>query len=208
MEDKKQAEGNKKPAEEVKQEVILMNNKFLEVMSQYLHREGTNDYTKEKLIIEEVRDKSGQKVNPIWEKDWKEAACGIETRMDSSDRQYVRIYRKACPVRIKFQKYHEYGTYDGYGNSCVDSYCYWVQYKAERILKKAFYLIVAVLFIAFIIFIHGQHQRWLLRERLNKVKQAGIVYYKFDYRFGEGNAIILTHGKDKDLISVKMIKVL
>ncbi len=132
MEDKKEM---KKPAEEGKEDVVLIN-KFLEVMSQYLHREGTNDYTKERLIIEEVRDKSGQKINPVWEKEWKEVVCGIETRMDSSDQQYVRIYRQACPVRIKFQKHYEYGTYDGYGDSRIDSHYYWVRYKTRLKLKE------------------------------------------------------------------------
>ena len=115
--------------EEVKREINPIMNEFLEIRSEYLHREGTNDYTKDKIIIEEIVDKSGQKVSPVWEKDWKEAACGIESREDS-DYQYVRIYRQACPVRIKFQKYYEYASYDDSEHSSIDRSYYWVQYEA------------------------------------------------------------------------------
>jgi len=115
--------------EELKREVIPMMKKFVEVRSKYLHREGTNDYTKDKIIIEEIVDKTGQKVNPVWGKDWREVVRGIETREDS-DCQYVRIYRQACPVRIRFQKYYEYASYDDSEHSCIDSCYYWVEYEA------------------------------------------------------------------------------
>lgn len=105
-----------------------ITGEFIVVKSQYLHREGTNDYTKDKLIIEDIVDKTGSKVKPVWGKDWEGVTCGIETRGDSDQRQ-VRIYRKASGARIKFQEYHEYGAYDDYRNSSVDSRYYWVQYE-------------------------------------------------------------------------------
>jgi hypothetical protein len=127
-----------------------ITGKFIEVKSNYLHHEGTNDYNKDKLIIEDIVDKTGQKINPVWKKEWKEIAPGIETRGDSSDtdEQHVRIYRKACPVRIKFQQYHEYGTYDDHEHSSSDSRNYWVKYginaKPPFKLRKA--LIYSFLF--------------------------------------------------------------
>jgi hypothetical protein len=105
-----------------------ITGEFIEVKSQYLHREGTNDYTKDKLIIEDIVDKAGNKIKPVWGKPWKEVACGIETRADS-DEQQVRIYRSATGARIKFQEYHEYGAYDDCGHSSTVSRYYWVKYE-------------------------------------------------------------------------------
>ncbi len=195
--------------EEIRREIIPAMNKFVEARSSYLHHEGTNDYTKDKTIIEDIVDKFGKKVNPVWGKDWKEVVNGIEIREDSSGEQQVRIYRWACPARIKFQEYHEYGEYDScggyddYKDSPASSYYYWVQYESgrKRLLKRTFYLGIIALTIFFAMFIYEQYQRRLLRWELSQVEKVKVVYCRTNFHPSGGNTVILAADKDKDLIS-------
>jgi hypothetical protein len=68
-------------------------------------------------------------------------------------------------------------------------------------MKMIFYLGIAVLLIASIIFMHEQYQHRLLRQGLDKVEKVKVIYYGGNYQFGGGNITVLTVDKDKDLIS-------
>lgn len=196
------------PKEELRRRVIPVHESFVEVNSTYLHFEGTNDYTKEKTIIEDIVDKFGKKINLVWEEEWKEVVPGIVTREDLRQ-QHVRIHQRACPVRIKFQNYHEYGEYDNcggyddYKDSPVSSYYYWVQYESgrQRFIKRVLYLGIIALIAVSAMFIREQYHRRLLRWELDQVENVKVVYYGENFHPSGNNTVILAAGKNKDLIS-------
>jgi len=196
----------------MRKEFIPALNNFIELQSEYIHHEGTNDYTKEKIIIEEIVDKSGQKVDPVWERKWKEIFPGVATmEYEDIDQQRVRISQAACPVHIRFQEYHEYGEYDGsqYGAyedsdfSPTQSRYYWVQYESgrKRLLKRALYLGIIALIAVSAMFIRGQYQSRLLRWELDQVEKVKIIYHGSYYHPGGGSPVVLTAEKNKGLIS-------
>lgn len=197
--------------EDIRKEFIPALKYFIEVRSEYIHQEGTNDYTKYKLIVEEIVDKAGQKVDPVWEKKWTEISPGITTMEDEDIDQRVRVFQAACPVRIRFQEYHEYGEYDGSGGgayndpnfSPIQSRYYWVQYESgrKRFLKKALYLGIITLIAVSAMFIYGQYHQRLLRWDLDRVEKVKVIYYGSNYHPGGGSPVVLTAKKDKDLIT-------
>jgi|GEM_PF-2620213 len=118
--------------EKIEKEFVPMFYNFIEVRSSYIHYEGTNDYTKDKTTIEEIVDKNGQKVKPVWGRKWQEVSPGVKT-IEDADGECMFIHGSACPVRVKFKDYHEYGEYDSSGGGYVErdfspaqSSYYWV----------------------------------------------------------------------------------
>lgn len=112
------------------EEVIRISNNFAEARSHYWHSEGTNDYKNSAIHIEKIVDRKGQVVGAVWQDDWTEVSPGIETRKEKG--HHVRIHRHACPVRIQFQRWYEYVSYDDSAYSFSESANYWVRYEAEN----------------------------------------------------------------------------
>jgi len=196
--------------EKIEKEFVPMFYNFIEVRSSYIHYEGTNDYTKDKTTIEEIVDKNGQKVNPVWGRKWQEVSPGVKT-IEDADGECMFIHGSACPVRVKFKDYHEYGEYDSSGGGYVErdfspaqSSYYWVQYESgrKRLIKRAVYFgAVALILTAAAMFVREQYQNRLLRWGLGQVKTVNVIYHGGNYHTSAGRTAVLTMEKDKDIIA-------
>ena len=103
----------------------------------YSHgRSGTNDHSRSGLEVREIQGCDGNTHRPIWRKDWREVVPGVETRRDHRHGQ-VRIHRSACPVRILFHQWSEYGTHGRHRPASQSSKSYWVCYVARTAAEEA-----------------------------------------------------------------------
>jgi hypothetical protein len=92
--------------------------------------EGTNDYTRRGSAIRGIWDRSRRPVEPVWKSQWTEVAAGIRTRRIEY-REFVRVDRQACPVRVRVDTWSESGSYDSWGPSSMSGGTYVVRFEAE-----------------------------------------------------------------------------
>ncbi|MFH2057640.1 MAG: hypothetical protein ABIJ59_01925 [Pseudomonadota bacterium] len=107
---------------------------FIDITGMYYGKNGSNDYSRRGIEIDTIIDNLGNAVKKIWEDEWTQIAPGIETATVKGVRT-VRIYREACPVRVRFRHYSEYVSYDYHEHNSSWEQFYWVRY--ERSDKKA-----------------------------------------------------------------------
>jgi hypothetical protein len=117
-------------SQQAKESVSVVTGDVVEVQSSFFHHEGTNDYTNTKIEVVEIVDRDGRSLQPVWPAEWTALADGVETRGDHKTRS-VRIFARACPVRVRFLNYREYVSYTDEEHSSSSTSHAWVRYVAS-----------------------------------------------------------------------------
>ncbi len=81
-------------------------------------------YSKDGWSIQEIYDRNGKLLEPVFKRSWTEIAPGIATRNPSRNKRWrndqevckesIRIMPEACPVRVVFEHVSTYEDYDDY----------------------------------------------------------------------------------------------
>jgi hypothetical protein len=106
-----------------------MTGDSIELESARYHRNGSNDYSNWGTTIVEVVDRNGVSHTLGSHQDWHELAPGITARADGRGVR-VRIARAACPVRVRYQSFNEYVSWDNYEHNSYWTTNHWVRYLA------------------------------------------------------------------------------
>jgi len=111
--------------------IELVSLEVIELCSSTRYRSGTNDYSSEKIRVIAVIDCKGIRHEGIWEQDWSTLSAGITTRQDNQGQQ-LRIKRSVCPVRVLYQEFREYVSYDFQSHCQQSTEHYWVKYVLDQ----------------------------------------------------------------------------
>ena len=114
-----------------KTETVTITPDSAEAQEYSWHREGRNDYKNEGFQIVRIKDRKRRSVKPVWSEEWTEISPGIESRAEPGQR-CVRIFKRACPVRVLFRHWFEYVSYTDSSHCSSWSRHYWVKYKAGK----------------------------------------------------------------------------
>jgi hypothetical protein len=107
---------------------VLITGDSIEVTSRFVHQEGSDDYTNNRVTLLKVKRARGKPLKPVWSAQWSEIAPGIETRC-ADGVQRIRIAAASCPIRIKHRFSAEYVSYSD-PEYCRESRSeYWISYE-------------------------------------------------------------------------------
>jgi hypothetical protein len=110
--------------------LIQSVRRSVKVRSSRTHYEGNNDYSKYGETIDEIVDKAGLQLKPVWKNSWTNIANGLATRCGLNG-QIVWIAKRACPVRIKWRHWSKYMSYTDAEHCSQREYYRWVSYEAD-----------------------------------------------------------------------------
>ena len=105
--------------------VMLVAADTVEVTSHFFHRDGSDDYTNDRISIIEIENADAKPLQPVWTTHWTEIAPGIRTRC-AGGTQRVRVSPAACPVGIRLQSTSEYVSYSDAEYCRQSSTEYWI----------------------------------------------------------------------------------
>lgn len=94
-------------AERRTEEVRTIAGESEDLTSYRYYWEGSDDYSKDVMVIAEIVNRDGQRVEPHWGEGWTTVADGILTRAVAGAQQ-LRIFATACPVQVRVSSWHEY----------------------------------------------------------------------------------------------------